>query len=197
VHTDGQSRNSFLRNTPASVPIWTVDGVHPAAGILRKQMNSPLFNRFRPYPLGMCNLKGSGTYYIERQPNRKTEQGLLSSMLNETRLTSSPQRPRPRGCVCPSISTARRSRIASWVSILRRQECLANLLDPEVVNEAAAFHREFALVRGRWTCCSSRTSTKSLASCRRTTSDVSAWTRVPSHQGSSRATSASSQYILM
>jgi hypothetical protein len=48
---------------------------HPAAGILRKQMNSPLFNKFRPYPLGMCNTKGQRAYYLERQPNRKTEQG--------------------------------------------------------------------------------------------------------------------------
>jgi hypothetical protein len=119
---------------------------HPQAGVLRKQMNSPLFNRFRPYPLGMCNTHGGGTYYIERQPNRKTEQGLLASMLYETKINCIPDQGAKgfrsidiygkafKECVMGLYPTA--------------QECLVNLLDPEVVNEAAAFNREFALVRG-------------------------------------------------
>jgi hypothetical protein len=120
--------------------------VHPQAGILRKQMNSPLFNRFRPYPLGMCNTKGGGTYYIERQPNRRTEQGLLSAMLQETPINVSPTSI-PRGRMSVDIYGAafKDCVMGKYPSA---QECLVNLLDPEVVNEAAAFHREFALVRG-------------------------------------------------
>jgi hypothetical protein len=120
---------------------------HPAAGILRKQMNSPLFNKFRPYRLGMCNLKGSGCVYLERMPNRKTEQGLVPSMINETAINVIPNKDQGRAmrnvdiygeafkdCVMGAYPTAK--------------DCLANLLNPEVMNEAAAFHREFALVRG-------------------------------------------------
>jgi hypothetical protein len=120
---------------------------HPTYGILRKQINSPKFNNFRPYPLGMCNLFGSGTYYVERQPNRKTEQGLISSMLHETPITtgSGPQTatrcgtisvygPEFKACVMGEYPTA--------------AQTLAALLDPEVTNEAGGFHREFALVRG-------------------------------------------------
>jgi hypothetical protein len=91
---------------------------HPDSGIKRKQMNSPLFNKFRPYPLGMCNIKGSGCYYIERQPNRKTEQGLISSMLFETLITVAPQQAKRAG---RSMYMARRSVPASWATTPRRR----------------------------------------------------------------------------
>jgi hypothetical protein len=117
---------------------------HPDV-ILRKQMNSPLFNKFRPYPLGMCNIKGSGTYYIERQPNRKTEQGLISSMLNETQITAAPQQAKRVGSV-DVYGVAFKSCIMG--DHPSAAECLANLTDPDILNDAAAFSREFALVRG-------------------------------------------------
>lgn len=118
---------------------------HPDCGILRKQMNSPLFNKFRPYPLGMCNIKGSGTYYIERQPNRKTEQGLVSSMLFETQISTAPATTKRTGTVDVYGPGFRACVMAEHPSAA---ECLANLLDPDIVNSAAAFNRNFALVRG-------------------------------------------------
>lgn len=118
---------------------------HPDSGIIRKEMNSPKFNKFRPYPLGMCNIKGSGTYYIERQPNRKTEQGLISSMLFETLISVAPQQAKRVGSVDIYGPAFRSCVLGDHPSA---EECLANLSDPEILNDAAAFHREFALVRG-------------------------------------------------
>lgn len=118
---------------------------HPDNGIIRKQMNSPLFNKFRPYPLGMCNIKGSGCYYIERQPNRKTEQGLISSMLFETLISVAPQQQRRAGTVDVYGQAFRACIVGEHPSAM---ECIANLTDPEILNDAAAFNREFALVRG-------------------------------------------------
>src|SRR3546814_12211748 len=57
---------------------------NPDCGIIRKNMDSPLFNRFRPFPLGMCNLNGE-TYFLCRSPTRNTQQGDRKS----TRLNSS------------------------------------------------------------------------------------------------------------
>jgi hypothetical protein len=119
---------------------------HPDSGVIRKEMNSPLFNKFRPYPLGMCNIKGSGTYYIERQPNRKTEQGLISSMLYETPISTSPARVNRHGGTIDVYGTAFRDCVMGKYPTAA--ECLSNLLDPDVTNDAAAFSREFALVRG-------------------------------------------------
>jgi hypothetical protein len=57
---------------------------HP---IIRKTMNSPKFNKFRPFPLGMCNSNGR-CYFLERQPLRpKVEQGLIRSMVTEKQIT--------------------------------------------------------------------------------------------------------------
>jgi hypothetical protein len=114
-------------------------------------MNSPLFNKFRPFPLGMCNVPGEGVFYIERQPNRKTEQGIISSMLDETLITTAP----PMGKLSKSRYVG--GAVSCYGSAFRAcvmaehptaEECLVNLLDPEIVNTAAAFHRHFALARG-------------------------------------------------
>lgn len=119
---------------------------HPNSGVIRKQMNSPLFNKFRPYPLGMCNTKGGGCYYVERQPNRRTEQGLLSSMLQETPINLAPsQPPRTRVNVDVYGKAFKDCIMGQYPSA---QEVLTNLNDPDVVNDAAAFDRHFALVRG-------------------------------------------------
>lgn len=115
---------------------------NPNTPILRKMMNSPLFNKFRPYPMGMANIS-TGTYYLQRQPNRKMEQGLIRSMIEATRLTTSGNSPQLqvdlytpafKACVLATHPSA--------------EECLKAMLDPSVENDAVAFHREFALVRG-------------------------------------------------
>lgn len=119
---------------------------HPDTGILRKQMNSPLFNKFRPYPLGMCNMKGGGCYYIERMPTRKSEQGLTASMLQETNLTAQPDALAKRAMSVSITSIAFKECVMG--SYPSAQECLTNLLDPDVTNTAVGFSREFAFVRG-------------------------------------------------
>lgn len=115
--------------------------------LLRKQMNSPKFNKFRPFPLGMCNYNGR-VYYIERQPARHREQGLTQSMVADQLVSLSPKAgnspyrtqnvsmfsPEGRACILAEHPSA--------------SECLKELCDPNVTNDAAAFHRHFALVRG-------------------------------------------------
>lgn len=121
---------------------WMV--ANPKTRVIRKMMNSNYFNKFRPFPLGMINY-GTRCYYLERQPQRHREQGLTSSMIHQTQLTPSSDRERSSGvvelftpafhaCVTGEHPTA--------------DDCLANLLDPLVENEAVAFDRNFALVRG-------------------------------------------------
>lgn len=123
---------------------WMVD--NPGRGVLRKQMNSPLFNKFRPYPLGMANIKGGGVYFMERQPNRKTEQGLIQTMLHETEISTAISTVPRRHATLDIYGSAFKDCVMGNYPLA--QECLDNLLDPEVVNTAAAFHREFAFVRG-------------------------------------------------
>lgn len=125
---------------------------NPESGMLRKMMNSPLFNKFRPYPLGMCNLKGRGAFYIERQPARKTEQGLTGSMLVETAVTASMDDFDPTGKKRAGLYHISIFGPAFKSCVLGEypsaHECLTNLNDPKIVNNSAAFHRKFALVRG-------------------------------------------------
>lgn len=110
--------------------------------VIRKSMNSPLFNKYRPYPLGMCNYDTYVTY-VERQPTRKTEQGLTRQMLDCTQVSvkgggKAPaidlMHPAFRACVLAQHPSAK--------------DCLAALLSNEFKNEALAFHRDFAFIKG-------------------------------------------------
>lgn len=129
---------------------------YPQFKMIRKDLSSPHFRAFRPFPLGMMNTVREDkagkpvdceTLYLERQPNRATQQGLIRSMVAVSPVTAAMSR-QPTGmpyqfdiwsedfyeCIMgsyPSIDT-----------------CLSKLSDPKVANEAAAFHRYFALVRG-------------------------------------------------
>jgi hypothetical protein len=115
-------------------------------GLIRKQMNSPLFNKFRPFPMGMCNNHGK-VVYIERCPQRNTQQGLTSGMLTCSDL--SPSGP---------DTISRRPSLPDFFSIPVYKTikgdypnpylCIQNLNDPEIVDTSVAFHRDFAFVRG-------------------------------------------------
>lgn len=129
---------------------------HPQFGMIRKDLSSPHFRNFRPFPLGMMNLvtkdkNGKGidceTLYLERQPNRLTQQGLISSMIHISTVNAAISRP-------PSLGNYRFDMwseyfydciMGCYPSI---ETCLSKLRDPNCANEAAAFHRNFALVRG-------------------------------------------------
>ena len=112
-------------------------------GVIRKHINSTSFKKFRPFPLGMCNTQ-RGVYYIERNPNRKTEQGLLQSMLLHHHITISPK-PSSRDLVNIYSGYFKDCIVGNYPTVFW---CLDNLLDPNITNEAIAFDRNFALIRG-------------------------------------------------
>lgn len=122
---------------------WMDD--NPKSLLIRKQMNSPKFNKFKPFQLGMCNY-GTRTYYLERQPVRRHEQGLTRSSVSETRVTLDEGRKESGGMSVEFYSNAFHACVLGQHP--SAEDCMKNLLDSEVENEAGAFHRQFALVRG-------------------------------------------------
>lgn len=129
---------------------------YPKFNMVRKDLSSPHFRAFRPFPLGMMNcvkedkagkIVDSETLYLERQPNRTTQQGLIKTMIYispvNAAMSRAPQQVNYNfdlwsedfhECIMgnyPSIDT-----------------CLSKLTDRNCANEAAAFHRHFALVKG-------------------------------------------------
>lgn len=115
---------------------------NPGTTILRKKMNSPAFNRFRPFPLGMMNILNT-VYYLERQPTRKVEQGLTNGMIVSYKLDV--------GSVQPT-NMSDLTGVGMKDTILglypSAEECIEALTDPEVANKGAAFNRKFAFLRG-------------------------------------------------
>lgn len=116
---------------------------HPEL-IQRKQMVSKHFNEFRPFPLGMMNLKGNA-YYVERRPVRpKVEQGLQANMLENTILSAGFAAKNGNGGIPILTPEFRDCVVGDYPS---PKECLEGLKGDNV-NESAAFHRNFAVVRG-------------------------------------------------
>ena len=116
--------------------------------IIRKNIDSPLFNKFRPYSLGMCNY-GTDIHYIERQPNRRTEQGLTRTMLESTNVSLTSNIPKfkgSNGCIVELYSSQFKACVLA--DHPSAEEVLFNLNDPKIENLAIAFHRRFALLRG-------------------------------------------------
>lgn len=119
---------------------------HPDEGVIRKMMNSPAFDKFRPFPLGMCNYNGN-VIYVERQPTRHTQQGLTGSMLSQSPLTQfADPKAQVRGFKVDMYSPAFYQTIKGIYPTAK--ECLDNLLDPAVLNTGVGFSRMFAFVRG-------------------------------------------------
>lgn len=117
--------------------------------LLRKQMNSPAFNKFRPFPLGMMNY-GNKVWYLERTPTRSVLQGLSRNSVIAHKVVLSPDLlndpARGRGWSNGLQSEEVRACITADHPTL--EQTLRELQDPEVKNEAAAFHRHFAVLRG-------------------------------------------------
>lgn len=145
-----QLRTSFAIGTAdgAVIDKWMED--NPKHTILRKKINSPAFNRFRPFPLGMINTGEMGNgrcYYIERQPQRQREQGLTNSMLSEALTSCGQDRRSEQGLANVNMySEAFREMVVGKYPSAKA--CLDALMDSEVTNEALAFHRLMAFVRG-------------------------------------------------
>ena len=114
--------------------------------IYRKMMNSPAFNRFRPFPLGMLNHRGRA-YYVTRQPYRMAkEQGLIQDMVISKRVSN------------PSLDMSWRP---SPINIHSKDfhnlvvgdypeycEAYHHMSSPACSNEGVAFCRDMAIVNG-------------------------------------------------
>lgn len=116
---------------------------YPQFGILRKHMNSPAFNKFRPFPLGMINMQGR-TYYIERQPTRHTQQGFVINMASIYALGLHPEK-----CGTSGFRTDteffRDMIVGNYPT---KAEVLEKLNDESVANDVIAFDRQCAITRG-------------------------------------------------
>lgn len=167
IRPDGRLTIQELTNTPEeAVPYtWSMPpGSAPSRGqkmdeyltnnpktrIIRKMANSPLFGKFRPFPLGMCNA-GKDAYYIERTPNRATQQGLTDTMMVQQKLvlTPEPGGMRPAGGrYSPIPCTSNYFYDCVKGNYPDVKECLEALQDPDTTNTAVGFNRVMALVRG-------------------------------------------------
>jgi len=114
--------------------------------IIRKMMNSPKFNRFRPFPLGMTNYMNQ-VCYLTRTPTRPlTNQGLVSSAVKADKIDLNPSNKFTRG-MAPSLydTSMCKTILGLYPSI---NEVIDNLRDPDIIDQGCAFHREFAVLRG-------------------------------------------------
>lgn len=109
--------------------------------ILRKMMNSPLFEKFKPFPLGMGNVDGV-TIFTERSPTRHTQQGLTSQMISSIKLDLLENRRWGCEITSPFMYPIYHGIYPSY------DECVSNMFDPTCVNKSAAFSRTMALMRG-------------------------------------------------
>lgn len=118
-------------------------------GIIRKSMDSPKFDKFRPFPLGMCNFQGR-VYFIERAPTRHTQQGLTQSMLTGTTMNLTNQSVGNGGLSRHNMPNIFSLEMYQTIKGMYpdAKECLEKLNDPLVGNEGAAFHRNFCFIRG-------------------------------------------------
>ena len=114
----------------------------PDNTMIRKMMNSPKFNNFRPFPLGMYNADGT-VYYVERHPTRKTEQGLQSNMLIGTCLpTAAKLGPRDFNVFAPQFADMIKG---EYPTTEQAYEIVKSNL---YKNDAVAFNREMAFISG-------------------------------------------------
>ncbi len=116
---------------------------NPKSGVERKMMNSPKFNKFRPFPIGMINIQGK-TNFVERHPTRKVEQGLTKSAILEKPIALTPQA--TLQVKTDILSPEFRATILGEYP--DKKECLARMVDPNIANLAVGFDRHFAMLRG-------------------------------------------------
>lgn len=115
--------------------------------ILRKHINSPAFNKFRPFPLGMMNIDGHAAY-VERSPTRTTEQGLTQRAIKSITLSALP--PKTSGFK-PEVAV--RLGDPAFEACVTRDypevgESLRNLVSGEYDNTGVAFAPDWAFLKG-------------------------------------------------
>lgn len=110
--------------------------------LIRRKFNSPLFNKFRPFPLGMYAMQGS-TLYLERTPNRKSEQGLTQNMVVGTKIKLTDMQP-TAGYVSMYRFEMRQAILGVTPTV---EEALSAVLNGPV-GTCVPFHRHFAFISG-------------------------------------------------
>jgi hypothetical protein len=170
IYLDDYQGSLFVRNRDGSFPHsshyhpndygnvidqWYKE--NPNKGILRKEIGSPLFNKFRPFPLGNMNVNGS-VVYTERTPTRNTNQGLRDRSVYALTVLPVPN-PTSGGNSKRSIShnynneTTVDIRSSEFYNTMcglypTIEEILEAFKDPSVINTGVAFHKEFSVFRG-------------------------------------------------
>ncbi len=87
-------------------------------------------------------------YYLARQPQRQREQGINTLMVDEHRVTLG-KRDGPQRVGMDAVPLYSRAFHACVKGIYPSpKDCLVNLLDPDIENDAVGFSRHFALLRG-------------------------------------------------
>lgn len=114
------------------------------SGLMRKHLNSPAFNRFRPFPLGMLNT-GGGSIYLERTPERRTYQGLTRSAIRSVTVNLTVKKERRE---CPVHLYGPEFTDCVKAAHPKAEEVLENMLRADNGNTAVACHRDFAIIRG-------------------------------------------------
>lgn len=115
--------------------------------MIRKHINSPGFNRFRPFPLGMLNHEGRVKFW-ERAPLRHSEQGLTRNAVSEHYLTLDKNNPYGGGGRNTSANLVGKH-VADCITANHPsfEEVIKNLRDKDDATEGAAFHRNFAVLK--------------------------------------------------
>jgi hypothetical protein len=115
--------------------------------VIRKMMNSPKFNKFRPFPLGMQNIDG-GVSFIERKPTRFTQQGIMDNMVSVDPIVFQ-KAERQRFQTSRSFTFYGYEMYNTIKGIYpTADECFARFESGDVGNSAVAFDRNFAFVQG-------------------------------------------------
>lgn len=113
--------------------------------IIRKMMNSPKFKKFRPFPLGMCNL-GLDCWYVQRQPRRSHLQGLCDEMLySKCCSLNEPKSKYTLSGARPTVGVLYNTIKGIYPSY---EECYENFRQGNISNNSVGFHREFAISKG-------------------------------------------------
>lgn len=157
IYIEPLSSLPYCQNRPDGIPTHHYNNENNELGValdkwletatdprmLRKMMNSPKFDNFRPFPLGMYN-QGVDVFYIQRHPTRKTEQGLSPSALTVDALCRQATRFSGRDIGIHN-SEFRDMLMGSYPTA---QEALEIVLDPTLANLGVGFNRDFAIVSG-------------------------------------------------
>jgi hypothetical protein len=171
IYLDDYEGGAFIRNRDGSFPYYAnyhttdypqvVDEWYknnPKTGLIRKEIGSPLFNKFRPFPLGNMNYGGS-VIYTERTPTRNTNQGLRErsvyalNVLPVPNPTSSNSGSKRSGSHSYNNETSIDIACSEFYDTMCGRypsitEVLEAFRDPSVINTGVAFHREFSVFRG-------------------------------------------------